>query len=69
MKKKYKNTHCEAIHETVSGLHKIGLFTDEEMRHFDDTCLVKPAAPVPRVSTQKPQSRMRSGAPVYARGK
>jgi hypothetical protein len=40
---------------------------DEEMREFDNACLVKP--PVPRVSTQKSPREARSGAPVYAGGK
>jgi DNA-binding transcriptional regulator YiaG len=67
MKKKYINSHCEAIYETVSGLYRIGLIPDEEMRYFDEACLVKP--PVPRVPTQAPPRAARSGAPVFSGGK
>jgi putative transcriptional regulator len=68
MKKKYKSGALEALHETVVGLHKIGLVTEDEMRRYDDGCLAKPAATVP-VSTQKPAAPARIVAPVYARGK
>jgi DNA-binding transcriptional regulator YiaG len=54
MKKKYKSEMLEALHDTVDGLRKIGLITAEEMRYYDDGCLVKPAATVPYVSARKP---------------
>jgi DNA-binding transcriptional regulator YiaG len=64
MKRKYKSGPLEALHETVSGLHKIGLMTDEEKRFYDEGCLV------PRVASQKPvDTAAHSGAPVFARGK
>jgi DNA-binding transcriptional regulator YiaG len=65
---KYKTEMKKAIHQDAAMLHKAGLLSDEEMRRFDEGCLVKPAAPVPRVSTQEPMAA-RSRAPVYARGK
>lgn len=69
MRKKYQDTQCEAIHSMASGLYKVGAIDKEEMRYYDEACLVKPPAPpVPRASTQKPQSRTRSGAPAYAQG-
>jgi putative transcriptional regulator len=39
MKKRYKSKVLEAIHETVEGLHTIGLIKDDEKTHFDTLCL------------------------------
>ena len=69
MKRKYKSEALEALHETVSGLHKIGLMSEEDMRFYDEGCLVKSAPETERAPSQKPQNRTRSGAPVYAQGK
>jgi putative transcriptional regulator len=69
MKRKYKSEALEALHETVRGLHKIGLITDGEMRAYDDGCLVKPVVTVPHGAAQEPVSTMRLGTSVYARGK
>jgi DNA-binding transcriptional regulator YiaG len=67
---KYKSELRKAMHQDAVLLHKSGLMSDVEMRHFDEACLVKPAATVPHTDTQKPSATAgRSGAPVYARGK
>ncbi|GMO17970.1 MAG: hypothetical protein LBG79_03075 [Spirochaetaceae bacterium] len=66
MKKKYKSEALEALNETVSGLHKIGLVTEAEMRWYDDGCFVQPA--VSRVSSPKAAVAC-SGATVYVQGK
>jgi putative transcriptional regulator len=41
MKKKYKSDVSKAIHETVSGLHRIGLADKKTMREFDASCLTE----------------------------
>ena len=40
MAKKYKSQAMAALHETVQGLHDIGLVDAKTMRHFDESCLV-----------------------------
>jgi DNA-binding transcriptional regulator YiaG len=67
--KRYKSEIKESIHSAAKGLYKAGAINDEEMRHFDEACLAKSAAPVSRVPTQKPAVAARSGVPLYAQGK
>jgi putative transcriptional regulator len=62
MKKRYKNTHYEAIHSAAVGLFKIGAINAEEMREYDEACFAKPAAPVPHPVAQ-------NVAVMYAHGK
>ncbi|MGD9506018.1 MAG: helix-turn-helix domain-containing protein [Syntrophobacteraceae bacterium] len=39
MDKKYRSDAMEALHETTSGLHRIGLVDGKTMRDFDASCL------------------------------
>jgi putative transcriptional regulator len=39
MQKKYRSDALEAVHETVLGLHCIGLVDAKTMREFDASCL------------------------------
>ena len=39
MTKRYKSELRAALHETVEGLHRIGLVDRKTMRHFDERCL------------------------------
>ena len=39
MTKKYKSELRAALHETVEGLHRIGLVDKTTMRDFDERCL------------------------------
>ena len=39
MKTKYRSRISAAIHETASGLHKIGLIDKTTLREFDASCL------------------------------
>ena len=39
MTKKYKSELRAALHETVEGLHRVGLVDKKTMRHFDERCL------------------------------
>ena len=41
MSKRYKSELQAALHETVEGLHRIGLVDKKTMRHFDERCLTK----------------------------
>ena len=39
MPKKYKSQAMAALHETMQGLHDIGLVNSQTMRKFDESCL------------------------------
>ena len=39
MSKKYKSEALAALHESMSGLHKIGIIPTKTMREFDESCL------------------------------
>jgi len=39
MKKKYQSEALEALHETATGLHRLGLIDTKTMRDFDVSCL------------------------------
>lgn len=41
MAKKYRSELRAALHETVEGLHRIGLVDKTTMRQFDERCLTK----------------------------
>jgi len=40
-RKKYKSDAFEAIHESATSLHKIGVIGKETMREFDCSCLTQ----------------------------
>ncbi|MFZ2447137.1 MAG: DNA-binding transcriptional regulator [Syntrophobacteraceae bacterium] len=39
MAKKYRSEALEALHETATGLHRLGLIDIKTMRDFDASCL------------------------------
>jgi putative transcriptional regulator len=39
MAKKYQSEALEALHETATGLHRLGLIDTKTMRDFDASCL------------------------------
>jgi len=41
VKKKYQSELFEAIHETATGLYKIGVIDEKEMREYDEDCLIQ----------------------------
>ena len=41
MKEKYQSKILQAIHEDAKGMHKLGIISDAEMRHYDRECLVQ----------------------------
>ena len=66
---KYKSEIKKVIHLEAVSMHTVGSISDEEMREYDEMCLVKPAASAARAPTQKGAGTVRSSAPIYARGK
>ena len=44
---KFRSAIAEAVHETASGLHRIGLIDQKTMREFDASCLtaIEPLTP------------------------
>ena len=55
MKKKYQSKILRAIHEDAEGMHRLGIISDAEMRHYDRECLVQ--EPEQIYKTASPQSR------------
>ena len=41
MAKKYQSEALEALHETATGLHRLGLIDAKTMRDFDASCLTR----------------------------
>jgi DNA-binding transcriptional regulator YiaG len=41
MKKKYESEALMVIHEDMKSMHRSGFISDEEMREFDELCLVQ----------------------------
>ena len=48
MLKKYKSEAFAALHESMSGLHDLGIIPAKTMRDFDMSCLVKVEAMPPQ---------------------
>jgi putative transcriptional regulator len=48
MAKKYKSEALAALHESMSGLHDLGIIPVKTMREFDISCLVKAEAMPPQ---------------------
>jgi putative transcriptional regulator len=66
MAKRYKSELKAALHETVEGLHRIGLVDKRTMREFDESCLTS----VEKLSPRQIQAlRKREGVSqrVFAR--
>jgi len=59
IKKKYRSKVLGAVHETVRGLHRLGLVDQQTMREFDSSCLTPVETLSPR---QIAQLRKREGA-------
>jgi DNA-binding transcriptional regulator YiaG len=65
MKNKYKTVLLGSLHETATGLHKIGVIDDHEMQEYNQDCLVsnlKSSNEDIRTPTQNP-------IPIYAKMK
>ena len=58
MTKKYRSKALAALHETVQGLHRLGLVDTQTMREFDASCLT----PVEKLSPKQiAELRRRAG--------
>jgi putative transcriptional regulator len=64
--KTYRSPIAAAMHETVEGLHEIGLVDKQTMRQFDESCL----SPAPALSPDEIRAIREQEAvsqPVFAR--
>ena len=41
MKNKYESEILQVIHEDMKGMHRLGIIDDDNMREFDEMCLVE----------------------------
>ena len=41
--KKYQSEALMVIHQDAEGLHRLGIISDDEMKEYDEGCLVKEA--------------------------
>jgi putative transcriptional regulator len=64
--KKYRSDAFAAIHETMEGLHEIGVVDKQTMREFDEACLTPVEAFAPDEIRQIRQ-REQISQPVFAR--
>jgi len=39
--KRYKSEALMVMHQQAEGLHRLGIISDDEMKEFDEGCLVK----------------------------
>jgi len=63
---KFKSDAFEAIHASASALLKVGAIDKATMRHFDESCLTRPAAIAPDEIKQL-RERNKVSQPVFAR--
>jgi putative transcriptional regulator len=66
MAKQYRSETMAAIHETVEGLHSIGLMDKQTMRQFDDACLT-PVRPLSAAEIRALREREGASQAVFAR--
>lgn len=54
MPKKYKSSALAALHESMQGLHDIGIINTQTMRRFDESCLtpIEHLAPAEIIETR-----------------
>lgn len=65
-KLKYKSDIAEAIHNSVSGMYRIGTIDKATMRRFDKSCLVAPPPMEPR-RIKRIRESQKVSQPVFAR--
>jgi len=39
--KKYQSEMLKVIHQDAEGLHRLGIISDNEMREYDEDCLIQ----------------------------
>lgn len=65
-KAKFKSDAFEAIHSAAAGMYRIGSIDKATMRHFDESCLVKPPTIAPK-EIKRLRERNKVSQPVFAR--
>jgi len=65
MKKTYRSPIAEAVHSTASDLHKSGLLSKRDMRHFDRSCLT-PVKALTATQISKLRKREDASQAVFA---
>ena len=66
MTKKYRSDAFAAIHETMEGLHEVGVIGKLTMREFDDACLT-PVRVLSPEEIKVLRIREHTSQPVFAR--
>ena len=66
MAKKYRSDAFAAIHETMEGLHEVGVIDKQTMREFDEACLTPVHVLAPEEIKQI-RHREHISQPVFAR--
>jgi DNA-binding transcriptional regulator YiaG len=61
MDNKYQSEFLGSLHETATGLHKAGVINDDEMREYDQDCLVREGGTTPLAGS----SRSKPAAPAF----
>lgn len=64
--KAYRSEIAAAVHETVEGLHDVGLIDKRTMREFDESCLAPVPALLP-VEIRAIREKEAVSQPVFAR--
>jgi DNA-binding transcriptional regulator YiaG len=54
MDNKFQNEFLGSLHETATGLHKIGVISDAEMREYDQNCIDRADETLPKAGTPQP---------------
>ena len=62
---KYKDDLSEALHTSISAMHRIGTVSDRTMNRFDASCLAVP--PIAPKQIKRLRQRHRVSQPVFAR--
>ncbi|HEY4943132.1 MAG TPA: DNA-binding transcriptional regulator [Rhizomicrobium sp.] len=66
MAKTYQSKMLATAHETMQGLHTLGLIDDRTMKKFDDDCLT-PVKPLSPRQIRAIRTRERASQAVFAR--
>ncbi|MDR0526287.1 MAG: hypothetical protein LBG79_00500 [Spirochaetaceae bacterium] len=51
---KYQSKIAQIVHDNAKSMFCAGGISESRMREYDEACLVQTAAPIPRISSQKP---------------
>ena len=69
MKDKYESEMLQVIHESMKGLHRLGIVSDTEMRKFDKDCIVpEPKKPRKTASSKNTSGGTKPAVRISAQG-